>query len=126
MCRLQSNTQFIHRLDAYPLPSIDSIIYEVAKWKCISTLDLKSAYHQIKIRPEDWPYTAFQSGSELYQWKVLLFGLTNAVPAFQRLMNEFNKRNQLKEVNVYLDNLTVGGEDQQSHDQNLKALKQSA
>ena len=39
-------------LDAYPLPSIDSIINEVAKWKCISTLDLKSAYHQIKIRPE--------------------------------------------------------------------------
>ena len=41
-------------------------------------------------------------------------------------MNEFIKRNQLKGVNVYLDNLTVGGEDQQSHDQNLKALKQAA
>ena len=113
-------------LDAYPLPSIDSIINEVAKWKCISTLDLKSAYHQIKILPEDRPYTAFQSGSELYQWKVLPFRLTNAVPAFQRLMNEFIKRNQLKGVNVYLDNLTVGGEDQQSHDQILKALKQAA
>ena len=113
-------------LDAYPLPNIDSIINEVAKWKCISTLDLKSAYHQIKIRPEDRPYTAFQSGSELYQWKVLPFGLTNAVPAFQRLMNKFIKRNQLKGVNVYLDNLTVGGKDQQSHDQNLKALEQAA
>ena len=41
-------------------------------------------------------------------------------------MNEFIKRNQLRGVNVYLDNLTVGGEDQQSHDQNLKALKQAA
>ena len=95
-------------LDAYPLPSINSIINEVAKWKCICTLDLKLAYHQIKIRPEDRPYAAFQSGSELYQWKVLPFGLTNAVPAFQRLMNEFIKKNQLKGVNVYLDNLTVG------------------
>ena len=41
-------------------------------------------------------------------------------------MNEFIKTNQLKGVNVYLDNLTVGGEDQQSHDQNLKALKKAA
>ena len=113
-------------LDAYPLPRIESIVNEVAKWQCISTLDLKSAYHQIKIRPEDRPYTAFQSGSELYQWKVLPFGLTNAVPAFQRLMNEFITRNQLQGVNVYLDNLTLGGVDQRSHDQNLKALKEAA
>ena len=79
-------------LEAYPLPSIDAIVNEVAKWKCISTLDLKSAYDQIKIRPDDRPFTAFQSGSELYQWKVMPFGLTNAVPAFQRVMNEFIER----------------------------------
>ena len=103
-------------LDAYPLPKIESIVNEVAKWQCISALDLKSAYHQIKIRPEDRPYTAFQSGSELYQWKILPFGLTNAVPAFQRLMNEFITRNQLQGVNVYLGNLTVGGVNQRSHD----------
>ena len=54
-------------LDAYLLPRIESIVNEVAKWQYISTLDLKSAYHQIKIRPEDRPYTAIQSGSELYQ-----------------------------------------------------------
>ena len=88
-------------LEAYPLPSIDAIVNEVAKWKCISTLDLKSAYHQIKIRPEDRPFTAFQLGSELYQWKVMPFGLTNAVLAFQRVMNEFIERYQLKGVNVY-------------------------
>ena len=46
-------------LDADPLPSIESIVNEVAKWKLISTLNLKSAYHQIKIHPKDRPYTAF-------------------------------------------------------------------
>ena len=109
-----------------PLPSIDSIINEVAKWKCISTLDWISAYHQKKVRPENRSYTAFQSGSELYQREVLSFGLTNAVPAFQRLMNVFIKKIQLNRINVCLDNLTVGGEDQQSHHPNLKALKQAA
>ena len=68
----QTINLFTH-LDAYPLPSISSIVNQVAKWKhtCISTLDLKSAYHQIQIRPKDRPYTAFQSGSELYQSKVM-------------------------------------------------------
>ena len=53
-------------LDAYPLPTIESIVNEVAKWKYISTLDLKSAYHQIQINPKDRHFTAFQSGNEMY------------------------------------------------------------
>ena len=127
MCIDYSQTiNLFTELDAYPLPSIDSIVNEVAKWKFISNLDLKSAYHQIKIQPEDRPYTAFQSGKELYQWKVMPFGLTNAVPAFQRVMHSFIEKYQLKGVNVYLDNLTVGGFDQASHDENLKALKKAA
>jgi len=127
MCIDYSQTVNLYTaLDAYPLPNIDSIVNEVAKWKHISTLDLKSAYHQIRIRPEDRPYTAFQSGDELYQWKVMPFGLTNAVPAFQRVMHEFIARYKLKGVNVYLDNLTVGGMDQKSHDENLIALKEAA
>ena len=54
------------------------------------------------------------------------FNLTNAVPAFQRVINQFMKRHDLKYVNVYLDNITVGGMDQISHDENLKALKEAA
>ena len=120
MCIDHSQTinLFTH-LDAYPLPGISSIVNQVAKCKYISTLDLKSVYHQIQIRP----YTAFQSGSELYQWKVMPFGLTNAVPAFQRVMNQFIKRHDLDYVNVYLDNITVGGMDQKSHDENKEAKK---
>ena len=86
----------------------------------------KKRSFEIQIRPKDCPYTAFQSGSELYQWKVMPFGLTNAVPAFQRVMNQFIKRHDLKNVNVYLDNITVGGMDQKSHNENLKALKEAA
>ena len=124
MCIDYSRTiNLFTELDAYPLPSIESILNEVAKWKRMSTLDLKLAYHQIKIHPKDRPYTAFQSRLELYQWKVMPFGSTNAVPAFQHVMNEFIDRYKLKGVNVYLDNITVGGMDQASHDENLYALK---
>ena len=54
------------------------------------------------------------------------FGLTKAVPAFQRVMNQFIKRQDLKYVNVYLDNITVGGMDQKSYEEYLKALKEAA
>ena len=54
-------------LDAYPLPTIKSIVDEVAKWKYIATLNLKSAYHQIQINPKDQHFIAFQSSNELYQ-----------------------------------------------------------
>ena len=86
-------------LDAYPLPTIETIVNEVAKRKYISTLDLKSAYHQIQINPKDRHLTAFQSANELYQWKYLPFGLTNAIPAFQRAINEFIAKHDLKTVN---------------------------
>ena len=46
-------------LDAYPLPTIESIVNEVAKWKYISTLNLKSTYYQIQINPKDRQFTAF-------------------------------------------------------------------
>ena len=54
------------------------------------------------------------------------FGLTSAVLAFQRVMNQFIKRHDLKYVNVYLDNVTFGGRDQISRDENLKVLKEAA
>lgn len=48
-------------LDAFPLPRIDEMIGEIAKYRMFSTLDLKSAYHQIAIRPRDKLYTAFET-----------------------------------------------------------------
>ena len=68
MCIDYSQTVNVYtQLVVYHLSSIESIANEVAKWKDISTLNLKSAYHRIQIRPEDRLHTAFQSGLELYQ-----------------------------------------------------------
>ena len=105
------------RLDSYPLPKIDNIVNEVAKFKYISKLDLKSAYHQVKLHPDDIPYTAFQVGNELYEWLVMPFGITNAVPIFQRISNDFVDKNNLQGyVFPYLDDWAVGGNTPEEHD----------
>ena len=114
------------QLDAYPLPQIEEIVSELSKFKVFTTIDLKSAYHQIELNPRDREYTAFQSGSELYQWRRLPFGLTNAVPEFQRAINSFVEQNKLKCCFPYLDDITVAGIDQADHDRNLRVFYEAA
>lgn len=107
-------------LDAFPLPLINDLVQEMAKNKYYSKFDLKSAYHQIPISPEDRIYTAFEADGELYQFTVLPFGVTNAVAVFQREMEDFVRRRNLKKVYIYLDDIVVGGETLEEHDKNLE------
>ena len=64
----------------YPLPRIDIKFDQLAKVKVFSKIDLRSGYHQIKIRPEDIPKTTFSTRYGLYEYLVISFGLTNALP----------------------------------------------
>ena len=74
------------RLDAYPLTRMDYLAQEIAKYKIYSSLDLKSAYHQIPIKEEDKPYTAFEANGKLYQFCRIPFGVTNGIACFQRVI----------------------------------------
>jgi len=113
-------------LDAYPLPNIEDLVNTVAQARYYSSLDLRSAYHQIPLLEEERFYTAFEAGRELYQYKRLPFGVTNGVSAFQRSIDCFIKRYQLQNVYAYLDDLTVTGETIEEHDLNLKRLLDAA
>lgn len=73
--------------DAYHLPRIDDILFRLSKAKLFSILDAKSGYHQIPIREGDKKKTAFQAVSGLYEYNYLPFGLSNAPPVFQRVMD---------------------------------------
>jgi hypothetical protein len=71
----------------YPLHHIDILFDQLAGAKVFSKVDLCSSYHQIKIRPEDIPKTAFSTRYELYEYLVISFGFTNAPAHFMYLMN---------------------------------------
>ena len=87
--------------------------------RVFSTIDLKSAYHQVKIKDADKPFTAFEADG-LYQFKRIPFGVTNGVASFQRIMNEIINSEKLSNVYVYLDNIYICGRNQAQHDENIK------
>ena len=109
-------------LDAFPLPNINELAEKVAQFKYFSRLDLKSAYHQIPLHPEERIYTAFEADKQLFQFCRLPFGLTNAVAVFQRVMQRFIETYQLQGTFAYIDDVIVCGNDQEEHDRNLEKL----
>ena len=71
----------------YPLPHVDILFDQLARAKIFSKIDLRSGYHQIKIRLEDIPKIAFSIRYGLYEYLVMSFGLINAPAYFMYLMN---------------------------------------
>ena len=113
-------------LDAYPLPTISDLVNKVAKHTVFSKLDLKSAYHQIKLKENEKQFTGFEADGRLFQFVRMPFGVTNGVAAFQRVMDRFIKDNKLVDTYAYLDDVTVCGKTKQEHDQNLERFMNAA
>ena len=95
--------------DSYPLPRIDDTIDALAGSKWFSTLDLKSGYWQVQLSEEAKEKTAFSSGSGLWQFKVMPFGLCNAPATFERLMEQVLVGLPTSTALVYLDDILIPG-----------------
>jgi hypothetical protein len=106
------------------LPRIDILFDQLAGVKVFSRVDLHSGYHQIKIRPEDIPKTAFPTRYGLYKYLIMLFGLMNAPAHFMYQLNFVFMLELDKFVVVFIDDILVYSNDEEEHEKHLRIILQ--
>jgi hypothetical protein len=103
----------------YPFPSIYTLFDQLVGAKVFSKIDLRSGYHQIKIRPQDVPKTTFSIRYGLYEYLVMSFGLTNAPAFFMYLMNSVFMPELDKFVVVFINNILIYSKNKEEHARHL-------
>ena len=125
-CDFSQTINLFTELDAYPLPLIEDLVNKLSEFKYFSKFDLKSAYHQIELLESDRKYTAFEADGKLWEFLRLPFGVTNGVPAQQRVMDTLVEEENLAATYPYLDDVIVGGHTREELDLNVKSFLQAA
>jgi hypothetical protein len=108
----------------YPLRRIEDLFNQLGRASVFSKIDLKSGYHQLRIRPSDIPKTAFITKYGLYEFMVMSFGLTNAPAYFMYLMNNVFMEYLDKFVVVFIDDILIYSQNKQEHEEHLRKVLQ--
>ena len=103
----------------YPLPRIDDLFDQLKDVVYFSKIDLRTGYHQLKIKPEDIPKTTFRTRYGHYEFLVMSFGLTNAPVVFMDLMNRVFKKYLDKCVIVFIDDILIYSKTKEEHAEHL-------
>ena len=108
----------------YPLPRIDDLFDQMRGEKVFSNIDLRSGYHQVRVKDEDIHKTTFRTRYGHYEFVAVPFGLTNAPATFMYLMNSVFSRCLDKFVLVFLDDILIYSKNEEEHEENLRLTLQ--
>ena len=108
----------------YPLPRIDELFDQLRGAHVFSKIDLRSGYHQLKIRNSDIPKTTFTTRYGLYEYTVMSFGLTNAPAYFMYLMNKVFMEFLDKFVVVFIDDILIFSKTEEEHAEHIRLVLQ--
>jgi hypothetical protein len=109
----------------YPLPSINDMFDQVGGDKIFSKLDLRSCYHQVRIKDGDIKKPSFRTRYGHYEFVVIHFRLTNATTTFMCLMNNIFSQYLDKFVVVFIDDILVFSKTEEEHDEHLRIVLQT-
>nr|GEY10422.1 putative reverse transcriptase domain-containing protein [Tanacetum cinerariifolium] len=108
--------------NVYPLPRIDGLFDQLQGARWFLKIDLRSGYHQLKVREEDIHKTAFRTRYGHYEFVVIPFGLTNAPAIFMDLMNRVCRPMLDKSVIVFIDDIIVYSKSKNEHEAHLREV----
>ncbi|GJY06095.1 putative reverse transcriptase domain-containing protein [Tanacetum coccineum] len=106
----------------YPLPRIDDLFDQLQGSSVYSKIDLRSGYHQLRVKDEDIPKNAFRTRYGHYEFQVMQFGLTNEPAVFMDLMNRVCKPYLDKFVIVFIDDILIYSRNEKGHANHLRII----
>ena len=109
----------------YPLPRIDDLFDQLRGTRVYSKIDLRTRYHQLRVRETDIPKKAFKTWYGHFEFTVMPFGLTNAPATFMDLMHRVFHPYLDRFVVVFMDDILIYSETEEDHEDHLRVVLQT-